>query len=98
MSRQPLNIPASQLIFKDLKYVGFWVSNWNKVNPKEKRAEMLNEIINLIRQGKIETAVCNENLWGKDDDINSDQSRFLEILKKATEEFKGGKQIVKMVK
>ncbi|RHZ45394.1 hypothetical protein Glove_680g40 [Diversispora epigaea] len=96
MSRQPLTIPASQLIFKDLKYVGFWISNWNKINPKEKRLEMLNEIINLIKQGKLETSVCNENLWGKDD-IHGDQHKILEVLKKATEDFKYSKQIVKMV-
>ncbi|CAG8463849.1 110_t:CDS:10 [Diversispora eburnea] len=86
MSRQPLTIPASQLIFKDLKYVGFWISKWNKINSKEKRLEMLNEIINLIKQGKLETAVYEENSWGKDD-IDKDQHRILEILKKATEEF-----------
>ncbi|CAG8558678.1 9069_t:CDS:2, partial [Acaulospora colombiana] len=93
MSRQPLTIPASQLIFQNLKFYGFWMSHWSQVNPREARLLMLNEVIDLIKQGKLGSAVYEENLWGKDEDHYG----FLEILKKAEEEFKGKKQIVKMI-
>ncbi|CAG8763167.1 25061_t:CDS:2, partial [Racocetra persica] len=100
MSRQPLTIPASQLIFQDLRFFGYWMSRWNKENPKAKRIEMLNEIIELIKQDKLKDVVCEENNWGGNKKDVSDDAltqRFLEIFKKATEEFRGAKQIIKMI-
>ncbi|KAI8870057.1 hypothetical protein GQ42DRAFT_178861 [Ramicandelaber brevisporus] len=47
MSRQPLSVPASQLIFKDLRFVGFWMTRWYAENSLEKRKEMWLEIIDL---------------------------------------------------
>ncbi|CAG8621606.1 17296_t:CDS:2, partial [Acaulospora morrowiae] len=93
MSRQPLTIPASQLIFQNLKFRGFWISYWNQVNPREKREQMLNEVIDLIKQGKLGDVAYEENQWGKDENHHG----FLEILKKAEEEYRGKKQIVRMV-
>ncbi|CAG8651965.1 9239_t:CDS:2, partial [Racocetra fulgida] len=88
MSRQPLTIPASQLIFQDLRFFGYWMARWNKENPKAKRIEMLNEIIELIKQGKLKDVVCEENNWGGNKEDVSDDAltqSFLEIFKKATE-------------
>lgn len=31
MSRRPLDVGAASLIFRDLRFVGFWMTRWNKV-------------------------------------------------------------------
>lgn len=31
MARRPLEVGAASLIFKDLHFVGFWMTRWNKV-------------------------------------------------------------------
>ena len=32
MSKRPLELSTASLIFKDLKFVGFWMSKWNSVS------------------------------------------------------------------
>lgn len=52
MSLQPLIVPTSALIFKDIKVRGFWVTAWSK-KPKKtlQRMFMFNELIELMSQG-----------------------------------------------
>jgi hypothetical protein len=38
MSRQPLTIPTGALIFNNIKFVGFWMTHWNEVWSRERRA------------------------------------------------------------
>ncbi|KAF0409965.1 NADP-binding protein [Gigaspora margarita] len=99
MSRQPLTIPASLLIFTNLKFFGFWMARWGNENPRSKRIEMLNDIIELIKQDKLRDVVCEENIWGVNDKDDDDvlTRNFLEIFKKAVEEFRGKKQLIKMI-
>ena len=52
MSRQPLILSAAQLIFNDIKAVGFGITRWNEVKPVEDRLEMLSHISNLCVTGK----------------------------------------------
>lgn len=54
MSRQPFSLAATSLIFKDHKYVGFWVSRWYKNRLSDKRneiSEMLDEVGGMFQQG-----------------------------------------------
>lgn len=67
MSKQPLTLPAGLLIFKNITFSGFWVSQWNKTHPDE-QGQMLKEIIGWIEQGKFKTANV-ETLDFADDDI-----------------------------
>lgn len=56
MSRQPFSLTATSLIFKDHKYVGFWVSRWYKEREHSKRHEideMLNEIGQMFVDGTL---------------------------------------------
>ena len=55
MSRQPVTIPTSALIFKDIKLRGFWMSKWIETHTKEERIEMLDRLIAVIRQDKLRT-------------------------------------------
>ncbi|KAI9859217.1 MAG: mitochondrial 2-enoyl thioester reductase, partial [Pleopsidium flavum] len=51
MSKNPLQIPAGMLIFKNLVYAGFWVSKWSDANPEEKK-RTVEEVLQLTREGK----------------------------------------------
>jgi len=54
MSRNPVTVPTSALIFKDVKVVGFWMTRWqdkNRGSPDSKK--MVDDILDLIVQGKL---------------------------------------------
>ena len=53
MSKQPLSIPTGLFIFKNLKCHGFWQSKWYKENSREKREEMMKELVSLMLQDKV---------------------------------------------
>ncbi|TKS82356.1 Enoyl-[acyl-carrier-protein] reductase, mitochondrial [Collichthys lucidus] len=52
----------SALIFKDVKVRGFWVTQWKKDHSNDGRAfrAMLDELCDLIKQGKLTAPVCTE--------------------------------------
>lgn len=54
MSKQPLSLPSSYFIFKDLKSVGFWMSRWYQQADVKERDHMLNELVALMEQGKLQ--------------------------------------------
>lgn len=57
MSRQPFSVSATSLIFKNHKYVGFWVSRWYLERQQSSRGHeisaMLEEIGNFFKHGKM---------------------------------------------
>ena len=57
MSRQPLKIPNGLLIFKDIRFRGFWVTNWFKCAPPEARDAMFARLFDLAARGLIKTPV-----------------------------------------
>ena len=50
MSKQPLTLPASILIFKDYTFSGFWVSKWSDRNPETKK-QTVDDLLRLTREG-----------------------------------------------
>lgn len=53
MSKQPFSVAATSLIFKDHKYVGFWVSRWYQQREPDRKDEivsMLGEIGNMFKR------------------------------------------------
>jgi len=96
MSRQPFFVPASLLIFKDIKFSGYWMSRWNQTHSKEEKGEMLNEVIKLIKE-KSDHIAFEEVLWGsQNENDESLKNKFLSILDKAGAGFYGKKQILKL--
>jgi len=88
MAKQPLTIPAGILIFKDVRFAGFWVSKWSEVEPEEKK-KAIKELLSLTRAGKFVDSPFNEVKW--------DWSTTEETLKGAIEGgiagFRGGKGV-----
>ena len=57
MSRQPLRIPNGLLIFKDLRWRGFWITPWSQRATRDERAAMFGELFALSQRGLLKTPV-----------------------------------------
>ncbi|XP_008119697.2 enoyl-[acyl-carrier-protein] reductase, mitochondrial [Anolis carolinensis] len=62
MSKQPLTVPVSSLIFKDVKLCGFWMTQWKRDHSsnKEKLEGMITDLCKLIRRGQLASPACQE--------------------------------------
>ncbi|MCJ8728506.1 hypothetical protein PDJAM_G00005300 [Pangasius djambal] len=62
MAKQPVTVPVSALIFKDVKVRGFWVTQWKRDHKHDDEAlpVMLEELCTLIRAGKLSAPSCTE--------------------------------------
>ncbi|XP_062995923.1 enoyl-[acyl-carrier-protein] reductase, mitochondrial [Elgaria multicarinata webbii] len=62
MSKQPVTVPVSALIFKDVKLRGFWMTQWKRDNSqsKEKLRDMIADLCGLIRRGQLAAPACQE--------------------------------------
>lgn len=88
MSKQPVSLPTSLYIFKDIASKGFWLTRWNKENPQS-RERMIQEIADMFRSHELrESAISTIDL-----DLNEGNDEdFFESFKSAVE--KSGKQVV----
>lgn len=80
MAKQPVALPVGLLIFKDIRFVGFWLSRWNHQDPIGRR-HMIDYIVDIIREGKFQDVPLNEVEWAWETDISA-----------LTEEVQGGLQ------
>jgi trans-2-enoyl-CoA reductase len=62
MSKQPLTIPASMLIFKDIHFHGFWVSRWAEQNPQDKKSAVA-EVLDMTRKNEFRDQPVDEIKW-----------------------------------
>ena len=62
MSKQPLTIPASMLIFKDIHFHGFWVSRWAEKHPEEKQKTVA-DVLDMTRKGEFKDTPVDEIKW-----------------------------------
>ncbi|KIW47927.1 uncharacterized protein PV06_00576 [Exophiala oligosperma] len=63
MSKQPLTLPASLLIFKEIGFSGFWVSKWSDRHPDQKK-QTVEDVLRLTREGKFKDIPVQECKWG----------------------------------
>lgn len=52
MSKQPLSLPTSLFIFKNLRSVGFWQSRWYDQRGKAERETLMKRLVELLSSGK----------------------------------------------
>ncbi|XP_047521611.1 enoyl-[acyl-carrier-protein] reductase, mitochondrial isoform X1 [Pieris napi] len=57
MSREPVTVPTSAFIFKDISCRGFWMTAWNKKAASEAREQMLGEIIKLMLSKELKAPI-----------------------------------------
>lgn len=51
MSKDPLSLPTSLFIFKNLTCHGFWQTRWYDQKTLDERLQMMHTLTGLIRQG-----------------------------------------------
>lgn len=57
MSLEPLTIPNGMLIFKNLKFTGFWVNKWYDAATPAQRAETFVPLFEMAQRGLLRTKV-----------------------------------------
>src|SRR5205814_5757200 len=57
MSLQPLKIPTSLLIFKDLRFRGIWINKWYENATPAERIAAFNPIFEMTGRGLLQTKV-----------------------------------------
>ncbi len=57
MSLQPLTIPNGMLIFKNLRFTGFWVNKWYDAATPAQRAETFAPLFEMAQRGLLQTKV-----------------------------------------
>jgi trans-2-enoyl-CoA reductase len=57
MSLQPLTIPNGMLIFKELRFTGFWVNKWYDGATPEQRRETFAALFEMVKRGLLRTKV-----------------------------------------
>ncbi|EGS22849.1 NONE-like protein [Thermochaetoides thermophila DSM 1495] len=88
MSRQSFPFPTGPQIFKRLRFEGFWLSEWAKENPAEKK-KCVDEIIELMREGKFKEAPVQEIRW----DWETEEKVLKEAVQGTLEGFRSGKGV-----
>ncbi|KAI9811709.1 MAG: mitochondrial 2-enoyl thioester reductase [Thelocarpon impressellum] len=88
MAKQPLRVPPSLLIFRDIRFAGFWVSAWADRNPEGKCA-MVAELLRLVREGRLRDAPVREVRWLPD----TPEATLKEAVQGGLEGFRGGKGV-----
>ncbi|VDB87533.1 unnamed protein product [Peniophora sp. CBMAI 1063] len=53
MSKEPLSIPTSYFIFKNLAAHGFWQSRWYKTHTLAERSVLMEELVGYMSNGKL---------------------------------------------
>lgn len=57
MAREPISVGAGQLIFRNLRVVGFWISSWYRTAGADEREEMFANLLQLCRAGALHAPV-----------------------------------------
>lgn len=92
MSRSPMRVGAGMLIFKDLRFVGFWVSKWGDRVPEEKK-KTIDEMLGLIREGRFKDVPMVEVPWS----YETKKEELLDAVQGTLDGFRKGKGIFKFV-
>ncbi|KAI1806946.1 NAD(P)-binding protein [Daldinia bambusicola] len=88
MARQPVALPTGLLIFKDVRFVGFWLSRWADGDAGSK-ARTVAEILGLIREGKFRDTPVVEVPWRWETEVQT----LRDAVQGALQGYKAGKGV-----
>lgn len=86
MSRQPIALPVGLLIFKDIRFVGFWLSKWN-ARDTIGRKHMLDDILSLMRQGTFSDVPVEQIPWNWE----TEEKQLKEAVQSGLSGYRSGK-------
>ncbi len=81
MSLKPLTLPNGLLIFKNLRFTGFWVNKWYELATAAERDQTFERLFDLARRGLLQTKIERSYPLGE----------FSEAVARAAEGKRGGK-------
>ncbi|KAI8168364.1 Enoyl-[acyl-carrier-protein] reductase [Colletotrichum sp. SAR 10_70] len=70
MAKQPVMLPTGLLIFKDLRFVGFWLSKWNERDPQGRKFA-IEDVLGMIREGRFKDVPVEEVPWSWETEAES---------------------------
>jgi len=85
MARQPVALPNSLLIFRDIAHKGFWLTKWVKEHSKVEREAMINDLVKLVSDQKLRLYVEAYKL-----------SDFEQAMKRNIEPYRGRKFVLEL--
>jgi len=88
MSKQPVSLPTAALIFKDIKFSGFWVSRWSERNEEEKK-RTVDEVLEMTRLGLFRDVPVQELRW----DWGTEEGVLREAVQGTLGGFRAGKGV-----
>lgn len=88
MSKSPMRVGASMLIFKDLQFSGFWVSRWSDAHPQEKK-KTVDKLLEMMRRGEFKDTPMVEVRW----DWGTEKEVLVEAVQGTLEGFRKGKGV-----
>ncbi|KAI9649233.1 mitochondrial 2-enoyl thioester reductase [Ciborinia camelliae] len=88
MSKKPLMLPTAALIFKDIKFSGYWVSRWSDGHPDEKK-KTVDEILEMTRLGMFKDIPVQELRW----DWETKEDVLTSAVRGTLEGFRSGKGV-----
>ncbi|KAI8916881.1 hypothetical protein BC831DRAFT_485836 [Entophlyctis helioformis] len=59
MSKEPVTLPTSLYIFKDLRCQGFWMNKWYLTHTLADRQAILSDLFDLVRAGKFKEPIAD---------------------------------------
>ena len=65
MGMQPVRVPNGLLIFKDIRFRGFWVTKWYEESSAPQRQEMFKQLFALAGRGLLKGKVEREYSIGE---------------------------------
>ncbi|KAL9097639.1 MAG: hypothetical protein Q9163_006336, partial [Psora crenata] len=88
MSRAPMRLGASMLIFRDLRFRGFWLTSWADSYP-DARKETVEHILRMYREGTLVDAPTVDVPW----DWHTSKDDLLGAVQGTLEGYREGKGI-----
>ncbi|RDB20888.1 putative trans-2-enoyl-CoA reductase, mitochondrial [Hypsizygus marmoreus] len=96
MSKQPLSLPTSLFIFKNLTAHGFWQSQWYLTRPREEQEQVMNTLVNLMGQGKLKPPKHEiVSISAEDSDEEAGQ-KVRDVITKISEGQQGKKNLLRL--
>ncbi|RKU40789.1 mitochondrial 2-enoyl thioester reductase [Coniochaeta pulveracea] len=88
MSKQPVMLPTGLLIFKDLRFHGFWLSRWANRDTEGKK-KTIEEILSLMKEKKFADVPMQEIKW----DWETKEEVLKEAVQGTLQGFRSGKGV-----
>lgn len=93
MSKEPLSVPTSLFIFKNLTCHGFWQSQWYSRKSMQERERLMENLVGLMRHGKLR---CPEHEVLTIGDSERDEEKISEVMKRLQDGRYGKKVLLKV--